>query len=329
MKLSIIVPVYNVEAYLKKCVDSLLDQDIPVADYEIILVDDGSLDASGQICDQYAGPHENIRVIHQSNAGLSVARNTGIASAKGEYIQFVDSDDYLEPNVLNGILSRLENDRLDVLRINYQNVREDGGVFEPNKTPKPFADYSTVVCDGLTFLNERLGFTCYAVQFVVKASILQQEGNGFNKGIYYEDVEWTPRILLQANRVASSPVMVYNYLYRQDSITRNINYGKRRKAIKDKLSLVSFLGRQGEGLSDRRWFDGMAAQMILSVLAETARSFYPVRKQIIREIKTLEVFPLSTYHCTGSSERKIRMVNISPELFCIVLHLKERLFNQQ
>ena len=122
MILSVIVPVYNTEAYLEKCVSSLLDQDLPKEDYEIILIDDGSTDSSGSLCDVFVSAHDNIRVIHQSNRGLSAARNEGIALARGKYIQFVDSDDYLNPNVLQGIVLALESKNLDILRINYQNV---------------------------------------------------------------------------------------------------------------------------------------------------------------------------------------------------------------
>ena len=98
MKLSIIMPVYNVEDYLCKCIDSVLNQDYE--DYEVILVDDGSPDECPKICDSYAKKHDNIRVVHRENGGLSAARNSGIEVAIGEYILFVDSDDYIEPNVL-------------------------------------------------------------------------------------------------------------------------------------------------------------------------------------------------------------------------------------
>ena len=122
MKLSIIVPIYNVAPYLRKCVDSLLKQDI--SDYEIILVDDGSTDYSGVIADEISNAFRlsplasrlTLRVIHQPNAGLSAARNTGIAAAQGEYIMFVDSDDYLEPNVLGALMEQVRREQLDVLR---------------------------------------------------------------------------------------------------------------------------------------------------------------------------------------------------------------------
>ena len=110
MKLSIIVPVYNVEKFLNKCLDSLIGQ--TMEDYEIILVDDGSKDASGRICDDYAERYpELVRVMHIDNGGQGRARNFGIDTAKGEYLGFVDSDDYLEPNVYGYMLEVLGDER--------------------------------------------------------------------------------------------------------------------------------------------------------------------------------------------------------------------------
>ena len=322
MKLSIIVPVYNVEAFLKKCVDSLLAQDLPKEDYEVILVDDGSTDGSGALCDTLAAEHGNIRVIHQRNRGLSGARNAGTPAASGDYILFVDSDDYLCPNVLEALAGLMESKDLDILRFNYQNVDMDGKVFEPNKYSKPFVDYSNETCDGETFLNERLGFACYAWQFMVKTSMLQQEGNGFKEGIYFEDVEWTPRILLQARRVASTDTVVYNYLFRTGSIARNTDHEKKRKAIRDKMTILEGFAALKPQVKDDRWFRGMSSQIALSVLDTVGRFFYPERKEYIRALKRQVAFPLSAYHATKSARRKIWLANLSPELVCRLYHRK-------
>lgn len=322
MKLSIIVPVYNVKAFLNKCVDSLLAQDLPKEDFEIILVDDGSTDGSGKLCDSLAAEHGNIRVIHQQNRGLSGARNAGIPVASGDYILFVDSDDYLCPNVLGTLVGLAEEQDLDILRFNYQNVNMDGAVFEPNKYVKPFVDYSDVVCDGETFLNERLGYACYAWQFLVKASLLRQEGNGFMEGIYFEDIEWTPRILLQARRVASTDTVVYNYLFRTGSIARNTDHQKKRKAIRDKMTILEGFAALKPQVKDDRWFRGMSSQIALSVLDTVGRFFYPERREYIRDLKQRVCFPLSTYHATKSAKRKIWLANVSPFLVCRLYHRK-------
>ena len=323
MVLSIIVPVYNVETYLQKCVDSLLNQDLPATDYEIILIDDGSTDNSGQLCDILAAGGSNIHVIHQPNKGLGAARNTGIATASGKYIQFVDSDDYLCPNVLGGIVRQLENQSLDILRINYQNVKTDGEAFEPNKYSKPFDDYSEEVCSGLTFLNERLGFACYAVQFVCRAPLLKQDGNGFKEGIYFEDTEWAPRIILQAKRITSFKTIAYNYLYRHESISRNTSLERRRKSISDKLELTKSLKQLGNKVVVNHWFQGMISQTVLSIIVDVSRFDFQNRREYLDLLITMNVFPLSSFHATPSAKKKIKLANISPQLLCLICHFKE------
>ena len=111
-KISIIVPVYNVEKYLEKCVKSILNQTF--TDFELILVDDGTPDSSGVICDQFAEKDERIKVIHKKNGGLSDARNTGIEVAKGEYIGFVDSDDYIAEDMYELLYTNIVNEEADL-----------------------------------------------------------------------------------------------------------------------------------------------------------------------------------------------------------------------
>ena len=101
-KVTVIVPVYNVEQYLRRCIDSILAQTF--GDLELILVDDGSADSSGVICDAYAEKDSRVKVIHQKNSGVSAARNTGLDAAEGEYIAFVDSDDHVDPDYLAALL---------------------------------------------------------------------------------------------------------------------------------------------------------------------------------------------------------------------------------
>ena len=112
-KLSVIVPVYNTEKYLRECIDSILAQTFK--DFELILVDDGSTDGSGAICDEYAKMDERIRVIHQENGGITVARKSGVQVAKGEYVTFVDSDDWIDREMYTTMLSCVQDESLDVM----------------------------------------------------------------------------------------------------------------------------------------------------------------------------------------------------------------------
>ncbi len=320
MKLSIVVPIYKVESYLRKCVDSLLNQDLSKEDYEIILVDDGSPDRCGEICDEYASRYANIRVVHRKNGGLSAARNSGIEVAQGKYIQFVDSDDYLEPNVLKTLIEKMETDNLDVLRFNYRNVNENYEEIHPNKDPKRFVDYRDEVCDGITFLNERLGPACYVWQFVIRKDLLTNAGIRFKEGIYFEDTEWTPRMLMVAERVTSIDMLVYDYLLRIGSITQSVERSKQKKLLEDRLSLIDSLSNQMECLTDKSWYESMVAQTIISVISGVSGDFYNDRKHYIKELQKKSVFPLLVPQTPKSYRWKIILANISPYLLCFLLH---------
>ena len=124
--ISVIIPVYNVEKYLRQCVDSVLAQ--TYQNLEIILVDDGSTDQSGQICDEYAGEDKRIKVIHQKNSGVSCARNVGLNVSKGEYIAFVDPDDYIFPDMYRTLLEAIVTNSADIALCKYQDVSVDGEV---------------------------------------------------------------------------------------------------------------------------------------------------------------------------------------------------------
>lgn len=321
MKLSIIVPIYNVEKYLHKCVDSILDQDLSSDEYEIILVDDGSPDKCGAIADEYATNYGNVRVIHQENGGLSAARNTGIEAAKGEYIQFVDSDDYLEPNVLGKLLNRVQRDNLDVLRFNYQNVNEEYIVFEPNKESRPFMDYSESICNGVLFLNERLGYACYAVQFIIRTSLLKE--CPFKDHILFEDTQWTPRMLRKAQRVSSMSDICYNYLSRTGSITKAENIDKQNKLVESKILLIEDLRGQMSSCIDNRWYSGMISGTVISIFGLLSGRLYKERHTYLKRLRELDVYPLVNYHLSKTGVRKVRLINVSPNLTCFLLHLRK------
>lgn len=334
LKLSVIIPVYNVAPYVRKCVESVLAQDLDPKDYEVILVDDGSTDGSGAICDELAqstihnsppGAQSTIYVIHQENQGLSAARNAGIAVAKGKYIQFVDSDDYLEPNVLGGLVEQMERENLDVLRFDYQNVRLIGEdqyeVFQPYKHPHQ-ADTQSNVTDGETYLNTRMWYACYAVQFMIRRESL--DGCLFTPGIYFEDTDWTPRMLLRAQRVNATTTIVYNYLMREGSITKAIATEKQRKVLEDKIRLIGALQAMSEGAKDGRWFKGMIDATVLSALGIVALLFWKERKKYWGQLRKSNVYPLSLNGVKRGVAVKYRLINLSPRLYCGLIRWKNK-----
>ena len=318
-KLSFIVPVYNVAPYLRMCVSSLLSQDVLQDEYEIILVEDGSTDNSGAICDEYDRMFDNIHAIHQPNGGLSVARNTGIAAAQGEYICFVDSDDYWQPNVLSGLMAQIERDKLDVLRFKYQNVNEEGEVFNPYKRDHRLEnDYSEMPTDGVSFLNSRMNTQCYAVMFILRRDLL--EGCIFTPGIYFEDTDWTPRMLRKAKRVASTDTIVYNYLVREGSISRAVDRAKQQKVLDDKMHLIATLQQQAVDLRkagrNNRWYRDMISDTVVSIIGMLSNLFYSNRKEYLDQLEQLKIYPIT------ARSLKARLINISPRLAVALLHLK-------
>ncbi len=337
-KLSIIVPIYNVEQYLRKCVDSLLAQNI--SDYEIILVDDGSTDNCPAICDEYASPsfvnsltHSVvIKVIHQPNAGLSAARNSGVRIANGDYLMFVDSDDYIESNVLKGLMEQVGRDNLDVLRYRLQYVNPQYEVYNPYKSD-PFKgnDYSAEVTDGVTFLNTRMNTQCYAWQYVVRRSLLiTNEGLAnervndclFTSGIYFEDTDWTPRMLIRARRAASTNTVVYNYLQREGSITKAVNRSKQQKVLDDKMRLISEMQRQAVTLRKvgryNKWYYGMIADTVVSIIGMLSTDFYNEKDNYLEQLRSLNIHPVA------NKSIKTRLINLSPRLAVELLHIKNR-----
>ena len=331
IKLSIIVPTYNVAPYLRKCVDSLLAQDY--ADYEMILVDDGSTDGSSQICDQIVESQQSrvesgdrssaIKVIHQTNAGLSAARNSGLAIARGDYVCFVDSDDYWQPNVLGALMSQIERGNLDVLRFKYQYVREDGTAYNPYKiNPYRDDDYSEMVTSGISFLNERMGTNCYAVTFIVRRELLYD--CRFTEGIYFEDTDWTPRMLVKAQRVASTDRVVYNYLLaRQGSITNAPNRAKQQKVLDDLIHLIATIQQQAIVVGDSGgctiWYRRMISVVYLGVLGMLSAGFYKERIHYLKLLDLMNIHPLYT------TSVKARIANLSPRLIVEMLHIKNEI----
>lgn len=316
--LSVIVPVYNVKDYLGKCVESLLRQDFN--DYELILVDDGSTDGSGDLADKMAAADSRIKVIHQANAGLGEARNCGVRASEGEFVQFVDSDDWIEENSLPALVGKMRKDSLDVLRFAYRNVTEGGEPFEPYKERSPFIDYDDKVCDGPSFLNERLGYACYAVQFMIRRTLL--DGCLFRSGMYFEDTDWTPRLLLKTARVTSTDRIIYNYRLRSGSITQAASLDRRRKLLEDSLTLIDLLKETSKESPDHRWFEGMIAHVAVSIIDMAGTVFWKERGRILQRLEELDIFPLSTYQSSPGKARKIRLANAGPWLACMLLHIK-------
>lgn len=212
-RISVIVPVYNVEEYLSRCVDSILAQ--THSNLEVILVDDGAKDASGVICDGYAAKDPRVKVIHKKNGGLSSARNRGLEAAGGEYIAFVDSDDWIEPDAYAHLLHIM--DKYDVKLVCGGRYDVDGDTGEKTVGLCPAREevISAEELAGRIFLWD--GCDSSACDKLYHRSLL--ENFRYPEGKVCEDVPVTYRIVLAAERVAVSDKPFYNYFHRSGSIS--------------------------------------------------------------------------------------------------------------
>lgn len=212
MKLvSIIVPVYNVAPYLHECIDSIVNQ--TYSNLEIILVDDGSTDESGQICDAYAAQDHRIHVIHQTNGGVSAARNAGIAVATGEYIGFVDSDDFLDINMYSLLVSHLEANELDILECNAYRYKSKHNI-------KAYKNDGHIIIynhDEALQIAMYDGFTA-AWNKLYKRSVLGDIR--FPTGRKFEDSATSYLIINNAQRVGHIDLCLYYYRLNPNSITQ-------------------------------------------------------------------------------------------------------------
>lgn len=219
--LTVVIPVYNVEKYLKRCVESVIAQDWKK--YEILLVDDGSTDHSPQICDNYVKTYDFISVIHKENGGLSEARNTGLSQAKGEYVYFPDSDDWIEPDTFIVLSEALESQKFDIISFNREFVKSEEDAIVSDSVV-------TIVFEGKDAFVEMLKhsyITGFANDKIYRKSLFMDHDILFPKGKYYEDLGTNYKLFLSAKKVYATNQKYYHYLIdNPDSITQSWNEKK-------------------------------------------------------------------------------------------------------
>ena len=232
---SIIVPVYNAEDYLRYCVDSILQQSY--ANLEVILVDDGAKDSSPQICDEFAAQDNRVTVIHQENGGIAKAQNTGLDAAHGEYIAFADNDDILDRHNIEYLLHALQNTGADMSKARWRQfgvsqldeVAQEAanGAETPSKITvfeHPLAAYQTVFCKSLRIIGDKLGRSTEARYFneanwcrLYKRELW--DGIRFPEGMYAQDVMVAGDLYIRMRKVADLGVNLYNWLQSAGSVT--------------------------------------------------------------------------------------------------------------
>ncbi|WP_287600577.1 glycosyltransferase [Thiothrix sp.] len=302
--LSVILPVYNVQAYLPACLESLMAQTLQPD--EIIAVDDGSTDACSQILVDYALRMPNLRIIRQANGGLSAARNVGLDAASGEYVAFVDSDDFLSLNIFEESLRRVRDDKLDMLLFNamyHFEGRESDRLIYTNVS-------ESSVLTGADWLYERLhaGRLLHMVWLhLYRRDFIEANRFRFVPGLIHEDVIWTTGVLLAAKRVRYIPTPFYHYRIpiRKFSVEDKIR--RLGKIIDSSLFNAQTLAELAEGIENTNLRKLLQRQMVdgaFSVFHKINQLPKQLRAKRLKELHSNGFFHLLWGNAQGFTQRR-------------------------
>lgn len=298
-KFSIVIPVYNVEDYIKECLDSVFQQSFK--DYEVIVVNDGTKDKSMDIVKDY-----DVKIINQENQGLSAARNNGAKKAKGDYLLFVDSDDTIDKDLLKN-LNEASKDKPEVIRFQIRETYEE-------KEPKDFPEEGFSSCNGVKAFEKICAYHfvenawCYAIQ----RRYYEKEKFEFAKGMIHEDFGLIPLVIMKARNVKSIPYIGYNYRQRQNSIMSAKNYEKTKKKVEDFLKHYTYLITEiNKTKLDSKVFKSFIANSLILKITELEGQDYKDYKKILKEEKVYDNLLTDTF------PRKIKkgLVKISPRIY--------------
>lgn len=302
---SVIVPVYNVEKYLRKCIDSIINQ--TYKDLEIILVNDGSTDCSGEICNEYKRLDNRVKVIHKENGGLSDARNIGLKHSTGSYIAFIDSDDYIADNMIESLYFRLLNDNSDIAICRFYHIFENGNEV-PSKSKKT-ACFKDEVISKYTAFN-RLNNVEYVIACnkIYKKKIF--DSISYPKRKYNEDAFVIHKVYDKCERISVLSKQLYFYVKRNDSITNS-------RLDKNTLDLAEALYERSLFAIDNNLYD--LAYCSVSKMASVITDFTPVNEEMM---KIKESFLLAYFDI--SKKLRIDKLSLKRKILVILLHFNPK-----
>lgn len=306
--LSIIVPVFNAEKYIRKCIVSLSQDNQDLKNYEIIIVNDGSTDSTKEIILELSLKYSNIIILNQENKGLGGARNSGIQISKGKYIIFVDSDDYLLKDSLKLLVDKIEKDGTELLYANFQKVDLKGNIVLKTKEELR-VKYSNSTVDASTFLTIHYNYILYAVLFVYKKEFLKKISFKFRENTFMEDLEGIPKVISQANRISMLDYPFYFYVQTPTSIMRDPKND--RKRAQNTLDIIILLHKFKKNIQDPlivSWFDGLICKNVIAITKYVIKN--QIEKNIVyRSLKASNIFPIKSYN--GSIKDRIIAIIIN------------------
>ena len=300
MILSIIVPIYNGEKFILRCLNSLKNQNLDDGLFEIIAINDGSTDRSLSILSSLIKNNENIRLIDQNNKGLGATRNIGIEAAKGKYIYFLDVDDYLANDVLKPLIQCISTNKLDVLTFKTQ-VTDSGDLTQSNNSN--FSIQQVNVVDGYQYISEN-NYRNEAWWYIIDLEFLKKTGFQFPEGVWMEDSIFTTKLFLAAHRIAFLPIDAHRYINVSNSILNKKDSKHFIKVIYDTVPVIeeyekiinelpknSFTKRCIKRLRTRQ--QSFVFFLIIRIYKSDLK--YSQMKDILKRTKGANAYPLNSF----------------------------------
>lgn len=301
MKLSFIIPLFNSEEYIGKCLDSILYSDIDCKEYEIIVIDDGSKDNGLAVAREYEQKYDNIKVLAQENQGQSVARNYGIREAKGEYIWCIDSDDYTDSKFA-GFLNLLKtNPSLDIIAVQLKKVRENGDKVGL-ECEQPEVKHNVIMKGRDAVIN---GYNPSSVcALIVRKALMKKYDLHFYEGITHQDVELSYRLMAHAGDVIFTDYAPYIYVLHPNSTSQSINPQKKIKYLSDEIIIMQSFTKLAEEFkySDSKLYEEIIRRvknihfgMVLN-LHNMKKVWKPlgINDAVLKNMKDAGLYPLCT-----------------------------------
>ena len=311
MRLSIIIPAYNAGKYLERCVSSCEEQSVPQDEFEIIVVNDGSKDNTLEVVESLVDKYSNLRIFSKENGGSSSARNMGLDHAKGDYISFVDSDDYLLPGKLAAVLSVAENNKLDLCIFNFKVMSLDGSSVDTDNPLKKGKIYN---CEEASIQGYQVGSACGKLYL---RKMLESNNIRFRTDIIFgEDSYFSFQVLLKSGRIMNTDVCAYVYTANPLSVTKD-THRLREKVIRrceDSLQLIKLVSDQSEEtkISSRfkKYLKTYATSLRLGFFISLMGSKHLSRRDandLIRKAKSMQLYP---YEVTSNSFTKALIMHV-------------------
>lgn len=289
--ISVIIPVYNSECFLQECIDSVLNQS--VSDFEILLIDDGSTDCSGELCDYYSKQDSRIRVFHKENGGQSSARNLALSYVRGEYVFFLDSDDKIASEAFSILLKKMSIYKVDILAYSFDFMDEKSNPVGGYK----FSYEHNKVYPSDVFLkkNTILGAMC---MYFYRADFLRQNHLRMLEGVFREDEDFVIRAIALSKTIVSISDKLYIYRINNTSTTRNRNIEHKIKLIGDTIEIIASLqgfmkecSNENAILGIKRKIESLKVSVYKEILRYYRKMSCDARRQMFKRMLEFNIYP--------------------------------------